>query len=173
MDYLQIGHTQKTHGVTGELKIMIEAAYTEDFLKNSRLFLDIKGTKVPYFVEEVRGSDDNIVKFEDVNTKNAALSLQSRGVFLRPEDLVADEDREMEMPEEEDMEYGYLVDYQIHDLTLGNIGAIEEILEMPQQEMAALHYKERYTLIPLHPGMIISIDNKNKVIKMDLPDGLV
>jgi 16S rRNA processing protein RimM len=173
MDYVQIGHTQKTHGVGGELKIMIEPAYTEDFLKNSRLFLEQKGAKIPYFIEEIRGSDDNIIKFEDVNTKEEAIALQSRGVFLRREDLIPDDEREMEIEEEDDLEYGFLVGFQIHDLNLGNIGAIEEVLEMPQQEMAALHYQGRYTLIPLHPDMILQIDEEKQVIRMDLPDGLV
>jgi 16S rRNA processing protein RimM len=159
--------------VGGELKIVIEEHYTEDFLKNERLFIEQKGDKIPYFVETVRGSDAHIIKFEDIDNREVALALQSRKVFLRPDDLIPDAERTLERPEETALQYAYLVGYALTDRTLGTIGHIEEVLEMPQQEMAALHYKSRYTLIPLHPALILAIHPEQKTIDMDLPEGLV
>jgi 16S rRNA processing protein RimM len=172
-NYIQIGYTQKTHGVAGELKIMIETPFTEDFLKNDRVFLEIKGGKIPYFVEAIRGSDGNIVKFEDIDNREKALSLQSKPVFLREEDLIPDADRELDIPEEETLEFEYLTGFQLHDATLGLVGTIEEVLEMPQQEMAALHYHGQYVLIPLHTALILDINKNGKTIQMDLPEGLL
>jgi 16S rRNA processing protein RimM len=44
---------------------------------------------------------------------------------------------------------------------------------MPQQEMAFLDYRGREVLIPLNEQLIISIDETQKHILMDLPEGLL
>ncbi|HMX40810.1 MAG TPA: ribosome maturation factor RimM [Saprospiraceae bacterium] len=171
--YVTIGHTKKTHGIAGELKAHIEERYLEDFLKNERIFLDVKGTKVPYFIRNVRGGKDYIIHLEDVDTREAAYALQSREMLLRESDLIPDTEREIEIDGEETLQYAHLVGYQIKDQRLGLVGSIEEVLEMPQQEMAFLTYKGREVLIPLHPHLIISIDDEAQTVQMDLPDGLL
>ncbi|MEQ1744166.1 MAG: hypothetical protein ABMA02_01985 [Saprospiraceae bacterium] len=82
MNYVQIGFTRKTHGVAGEIKIVIEEPFEDLFLDADRVFLEIKGAKVPYLIKNVRGGGDLIVLFEDVANREEALTLQARGVFL-------------------------------------------------------------------------------------------
>lgn len=172
--YVSIGYTQKTHGVAGELKLTVEPRYLEDFLKNERLFVDVKGVKVPYFIENMRGKDQPfIVKFEDVDTKEAAFGLQSREIFLRQGDLLAEHERELEVEEEPVSPHAQLSGYLLVDEHLGEIGIIEEIFEMPHQEMAAVRYREREVLVPLHPSFLRRIDEGEKKVFMDLPEGLI
>ena len=71
------------------------------------------------------------------------------------------------------MRYKKYVNFEIHDKILGKIGIIEEIIEYPQQEMAAIKFQEKEVLIPLNEQLILTIDAENKVIEMDLPDGLL
>lgn len=174
-DYINIGYTQKTHGVHGEMKIVVEDPYLEDVLKNKRLFLDVKGVKVPYFIENLRGGDGGplIIKLEDVSTREEAHGLQSRQVYLRPQDLIPDHLREIPVDEEEESAYANLAGYQIIDKASGPLGVIEEIIEMPQQEMAAVQYQGREVLIPLNEHFIQSIDADKKVVYMALPEGLM
>lgn len=171
--YVIIGHTKKTHGVMGELKAHIEARYVEDFLKNERIFLDVKGTKVPYFIRNVRGAQEFIIHLEDVDNRDAAYGLQSREILLRQTDLIPEEERELEVEEEEEMLYARLVGYEITDRTLGVVGSIDEVLEMPQQEMAYLKYQGREVLIPLNEQLLIEVDDRAKTVLMDLPEGLL
>lgn len=170
--YINIGYTKKLHGLQGELKLFIEERYLEDFLKNERIFLDVKGAKVPYFVADVRGKGELILKLEDVDTRDAAFALQSREVFLREQDLVPEHERELEI-ENETLEYERLTGFLLLDKTAGEVGRIEEVLDMPQQEMAFLKYKGREVLIPLNEQFITSIDEKGKRVFMDLPEGLL
>jgi 16S rRNA processing protein RimM len=170
--YVTIGHTKKAHGISGEIKMHIEERHAEDFLKNERIFIDVKGTKVPYFVTNVRGTNEFIVQLEDVNTRDAAQMLQSREICLREKDLIPEDEREMDM-EEEGLEYARLAGYVLSDQTLGDIGPIEEVLEMPQQEMAFLKYRNQEVLVPLNPQLIVRIDDKAKKVLMDLPEGLL
>ncbi len=170
--YINIGYTRKAHGLEGELKCSIEERYEEDFLSNERIFIDIKGSKVPYFIANVRGKGEMILQLEEVTNRDQAIPLQSKGIFLREQDLIPDEERELEM-EEETLRYGQLTGYLLRDRTLGDIAVINEVLDMPQQEMAFLLYQNREILIPLNEHLIVSIDDAKKTVLMDLPEGLV
>lgn len=168
MEYKQIGYTQKTHGVAGEIKVFIEEPYDDLFLDQDRIFLDIKGTKQPFFIESIRGKAEFIVKFEDINQREAAQLLQSKGLFLLAHEVPA-----ALAAEAPTLEYAGLTDFRLVDEALGDIGRIEEILEMPQQEMAVLHYKGREVLVPLNPQFIQSVDKTGKIVRVALPEGLL
>jgi len=61
----------------------------------------------------------------------------------------------------------------VQDKTHGVLGEIKEIIEYPQQEMAAIIIKEKEVLIPLNEQLILEIDEEKKLISMDLPEGLL
>lgn len=168
MEFTQIGFTKKTHGVAGEIKIAIEEVYEDLFLEADRVFLEIKGAKMPFFIENIRGGGELIVHFEDVKNKEEAWLLQSKGVFLPTAEIPAS----LEAPDD-GLEYGDLGGYTMIDKEVGEVGVIEEILDMPQQEMALIRYKKREVLIPLNEELILDIDEKKKQVMVDLPEGLL
>ncbi|MCB0528250.1 MAG: 16S rRNA processing protein RimM [Saprospiraceae bacterium] len=170
--YVVIGHTKKTHGLRGELKLVVESRYLEDFLKNERIFLDVRGSKIPYFVANVRGKGEMILQLEEVDSLEVAQGLQSREVLLRRQDLLAGHERELPI-DTETLVYERITGYQVVDKTAGEIGVIEEVLDMPQQEMATLKYKGREVFIPLNERLILSIDDTARKVYCDLPDGLL
>ncbi|HLP96774.1 MAG TPA: ribosome maturation factor RimM [Saprospiraceae bacterium] len=172
-NYVTIGRTRKAHGLTGELKVSIEERFLEDFLKCERIFIDVKGAKIPYFIENVRGGGDIILHLEEVSDRDAAIALQSRDILLREQDILPDHLREFEPEEEDVLAYGFVEGYTLVDQSLGRIGIIKEVLEMPQQEMAFLDYKNAEVLIPLNEQLIISINEEKREILMDLPEGLL
>ncbi|MBC7775307.1 MAG: 16S rRNA processing protein RimM [Phycisphaerae bacterium] len=171
--YVTIGRTRKAHSLTGELKVFIEERYLEDFMKNERIFLEIKGVKIPYFIANVRGAGEMIVKLEEVDNRDTATLLQSRDVLLRQQDILPDHAREYEVEDDDALEYDHLTGFMLVDETMGEIGLIDEVLEMPQQEMAFLKYKGREVLIPLNEHFIRSIDEQNRRVLVDLPEGLL
>jgi 16S rRNA processing protein RimM len=171
--YVNIGHTRKAHGLIGEIKCSIEDQYLEDFMKTERIFIGVRQTKIPYFIANVRGKGEMIVQLEEVSNRDAAQALQSKEIFLREQDIIPDAQREFDIPEEEVLTYSYLAGFVIHDQHMGDIGTIDEVLEMPQQEMAFLKFKGKDVLIPLNDQLIVSINETTKVVLMDLPDGLL
>lgn len=170
--FVNIGHTKRAHGLTGEIKVSIEDQYLEDFLKNERIFIAVKSSKIPYFIANIRGKGELIVQLEDVVGRDAAQVLQSREIFLREQDILHAEERELEVLDDS-LEYEGLVGFTILDITLGEIGAIDEVLDMPQQEMAFLRYKGRDVLVPLNGQMIVEVDENKRIVHMDLPEGLL
>jgi 16S rRNA processing protein RimM len=168
MEYTQIGTTKKTHGVHGELKVAIDEPYEDSFLEAERVFLELRGSMQPFFIENIRGGGDLIVQFEDVPTKEDARLLQIRGIFLPAEELADVPDYE-----EVGLEYARIVGYQVLDEQAGALGAVVEVLEMPQQELAQVLYQGREILIPLNDQFVQSVDDAGKRVLVDLPEGLL
>ncbi len=167
--FISIGFTRKTHGVKGELKCSVGEDFEEIVTKKGRVFLDQRGRKLPYFVESIRGAGEPIIKFEDVNNREDALLLQAREMFLLEADLPLD----FIVEDEEELVFGYLKGYGLVDKTLGPVGVIDEVMEMPQQEMAVVRYKGREVLIPLNERLITKIDEAERKVWLDLPEGLL
>ncbi len=170
-EFIEIGKTGKPHGLGGEVKVFIEEAFEEDFLRTEVIFLLLGGKKpVPYFIDNVRG-DTFILKLEDVNDRNDADAISKKSVFLRSADMLKEEERTFEPVES--LEFEYCLGFTIVDETAGVLGEIERIEEMPQQEMAIISKEDKEILIPLNEVFIISINEDEKRIQMDLPEGLL
>lgn len=169
MNFVQIGYTQKTHGVEGELRIHVEEEYIEDFLNAGALFIEVGGQKVPYFIEYIRGAGDDICKLEEIATREEAQKVASKPIFLREEDLIPENDRPNTPYAPE---YEFLEGFDAADEALGALGAIIRVDEYPHQEMAVVQYNGREVLIPLHKSFILSIDKENKKVVFQLPEGL-
>lgn len=164
-----IGSTKRPHGLKGELKLYVEEKYVEDLMNAEILMIDIKGRPTPFFIEDIRFGNNIIAKFEDVNTPEAAMSIANKEISLRESDLIPDDEREIEI---ETMPYEHCIGYTI--VNEGEtIGVIDNIVEYPQQEMAILNYKNKEILVPLNQHFIKKVDDKNKVIEMVLPEGLL
>ena len=59
------------------------------------------------------------------------------------------------------------------DKELGEIGVIEEVLELPQQEMAVVKKEGKEVMIPLNDTFVKGIDRTKKRIDVELPEGLL
>ncbi len=172
MELIQIGRTIKPHGIAGEIKMLIEERFEEDFEHAATIFIEIKGKRVPYFLESIRYGMDALVKFEDINDRNAATAISAKPVFIRTEDIIPDDEREYEIPESA-LSYKKYEGYTLIDTEENVIGVIEEIIDLPQQEVAAVTYQNREVLVPMTRHFIKFFDSEKKTIMVDLPEGLL
>jgi 16S rRNA processing protein RimM len=165
-DFTAIGHTEKPHGINGELKLNVQEAYYSVLPDIDILFLNIKGKPTPYFIEDLRGGTKLILKLEEIDSREAALAISSQEVLVRTSDLPTIEDLS-------NVQFSRLLGFVVHDKHEGEIGSIKEIVTLPFQEMAAIDYQEREILLPLHKNMIVKIDKAQNTILMDLPEGIL
>ena len=166
--YVEIGYTRKTHGVIGELKFFVEDPYWEVFDQVGRVFLEIRSAKVPFFVQSIRGAHEDILHFEDVPNREAAIPLQSKTMYMLESDLPKDLDTRELSPE-----YVRLEGYSMTDVQLGTIGIVKSVIEMPAHEVALVDYQGKEIMIPLNEHFIKKIDDKKSEIKVDLPEGML
>lgn len=164
-EYIQIGYTQKAHGVRGEIKLSVEQDYLEDLEYLDVLFISMNGNPIPYFLESLRFGNAIIAKFEDINDRNAANLIASKALMAKAVDL--------EGEVTETLEYAHFKGFTLVDELLGEIGIIKEVVEYPQQEIATVVYKGNEILIPLNDDFISSFDEAKKIVMVSLPEGLV
>ncbi len=165
---ISVGYTKKSHGLKGELKVQIEEVFVEDFLQTETIFLDIKGKKVPFFIEMVREGNEILVKLEDVDSRESADTLSGKELFMREIDIDLSEDEE-----ETETDFTEYIGFTIQDSESGTIGEIEDIIEFPQHSVAVLTYQNREVLIPMNHAFIRDIQTEQKILIMELPQGLL
>lgn len=168
-DFIAIGKTQKPHGLKGELKLHVEEMFIEDLFEAEAVFIEIKGNKMPYFIEELQEGNSIILKLEDVNDRTAAEFVAHKEVFMRRSDISLT-DREILSG---GMVYKFTEGFLLVEVDAGRIGIVEEVISLPQQEMALVRYKNKLIYIPMQALFIMEIDESEKKILMDLPLGIL
>ena len=167
-EYIAIGHTKKTRGVRGELKVHVKDTFLEAFIEAEVIFLELQGGPVPFFVERIREVGGWLLKLDEVDTPEEAAGLTDKPIYLPKEKLIRDE---MSVGLGDD--WSLLEGFSITDESAGMVGKIEEILELPQQMMAVVQYQAREILIPLTEELITGVDVEARELHMSLPEGLL
>lgn len=162
MELIKIGKALKTHGYKGHLKVFIDEFYMQDFEDIKVVFIN----NLPYFItsKDINSDSQAIILLEDIDNKEKAHPLQGKEIFAKDDDLseILDGD-----------EYDHLVGYEITDKTIGNIGKIESIVEMPFQFLAKIIRHKKEILIPMNDDFILNINEQKKIVEMNLPDGFL
>jgi len=168
-DLVKIGHTKKTYGYQGALKVFVEDHFLDDFLEAEVVFLEIVGQKIPHFVKQIENEHQLLLSFEDSDTKEAAKRLTNKPLFMRRGDL----SDELEAPLNELLILQQFIGFTIVDQKAGEVGVVEDIIEMPQQYFAVVQYKGNEALIPINDQFLIGADPEKQILDMDLPEGLL
>lgn len=146
---------------------MVESQYKNYLVTGAYVFFDVDGSKVPFQIMDVEEGSHFVISLEDVVNKNDSDYLSGLDLWI-PIEVV--KPRHLRSPKNIP---GKWHEYQIHDQHTDTIFKIERVEEYPQQMMAVIQLKEKEVLIPLSDQLISSIDKENKMIHMDLPDGLL
>lgn len=161
-----IGYITKTKGLKGEVQLFFEFDAYEaiDF---DVVFADMNGKLVPFFVTvaKLQSNSTGYFYFEDVDHIDKAQPLVKKKIYLPL----------TQMPERSEDEFLYtdLKGFIAIDASLGDLGEIIEVNEYPQQFVATVHYKNTDVLFPLNEDFIVEIDDEEKILKLNLPEGLL
>lgn len=162
-----IGKFTRTHGVQGEMAM----TFTDDVFDRTDcpyLICSMDGILVPFFIEEYRFKSDNValIKFERIDTNEAASIFTNKEVYF-PKSYAE---------EAEDGEYSwqYFIGFDTEDTTHGHLG---ELVDVDESTVNTLFVVERSDgeeiLIPAQETFIEDIDHERRLIKFNLPDGLL
>ena len=159
----KIGRLGKAHGVKGEVSFQFDDDIF-DRVDADYLVRDIDGILVPFFMEEYRFRSDTVclVKFKGVDTQQRAQELTGCDVFF-PRALAEEGD---EIPSLASL-VGYEIVNAFDDKTIGKIAAIDD------STVNILFELENGTLIPASDELITDIDAEQRMIRMNIPEGLL
>ena len=166
-DIVKIGRTQKPYGIKGEINILFQKAeYAE--MDTEFYFLEIDGIPVPFFIEEFTFATDvqARVKFEDISDEKRASLFANLDVFI-PREALED------LPATEEKDWDFFIGYSIVDQTGNNLGKIEDVDMQTINTLFIVNNGNDEYLIPATEDFITAIDEKNRIIEMNLPEGLI
>ncbi len=163
--HILLGRIAKVHGYEGAVTVKLEKTFIENIPELESVFLEIDGKPVPFFISdsEYPGSDILNLKFQGYESIEKVSEFASCKIFLTSGKI-----------EEKSIDLKGLSGYKVYKIDNRLVGTVIDVIENPGQLLMNVRIeKDKEILIPLHEDLIIRIDNKKKIIKMDLPQGLI
>lgn len=166
-----VGRVRKPHGYKGELKVTLEADHVNDFAESKFVFVGRDpNTALPYELLTLRGLDP-IVQLAGFESKEQCAVLAGQIIYLRDDDVTQREDPNEIAPDQED--YKRFIGFAVIDDDIGEVGQISDVTATPHQILAEVVHDERKHLVPLNQDLIRGIDFTQKIVFMELPEGLL
>lgn len=165
-EVFKIGIINKPHGVKGEVSF----TFTDDIFDRVEdcdyLVLLLDGILVPFFIEEYRFRSDNValVKFEGIDSTEKARTLTNVEVYY-PVKFMDDQ--------EEISSWNYFIGFRVEDIHHGCLGTVVDVDDATMNVLFVIESGDEEVLLPAHEEFILDIDRKKKILKVDIPDGLL
>lgn len=164
---VEIGTIKRVHGVVGEFQIVLTPnTQPNELNKLESVFILIDAIPVPFFIENIRGNNPDIVivKFDTINSANEAAEF----VGLR---VMANLKRKKESLE---VYLEDLVGFQLIDQMGSLIGAIDAYEEYSANAVFFVKYlKGNEVIIPASEDIILDVNLEARTITVQLPEGLL
>ncbi len=164
-NYIHVGKIAATHGLKGEVVLKHVLGKNTDFKSAEAVFIEIQNQQLPFFHEKsiAKNKDETIVKLEGVDTKEAALKLLQKKVWLTANDF-----EKLVSKKAPVNLIGFIVTENNKKL-----GEVKAVIEQPHQILLEVHIDNKEVLIPLHDETLKKIDRKKKEVQVILPEGLL
>jgi 16S rRNA processing protein RimM len=163
---VRAGKITKPYGLRGDVQIILESRAGNHIEPENPLFIDLNGQRVPFFVEEVElvSQDQAIVKFEFVDSLEAARELSGCPVYFDPRQAPNEPDSEEDLSD--------LVGYTVTDQELGPLGKITEYHPNPMNPLFIIRSENKELMVPAVRDFILTIDHGEQSIEFILPEGI-
>jgi 16S rRNA processing protein RimM len=166
-DCFNLGHIAKTKGFKGELSLFLDVDDPYNYQDLDRILIDLGGVLTPFFITSIRIKNNGYadLRLEGVETKEDAIRISSKQVYLPLSDLPP-------LPEDE---------YYLHELegmtvidqTQGELGNVSRVLDYSNNPLIEIAEGGKEILIPINDEFIQEVNKSKREIKVDLPDGLI
>lgn len=158
-----IGRYNKTHGVNGE----ISATFDCDALlvgELSTLISPMDGIFVPFFVENLRtkSGDTLLLTIDGIASEEQAKKLVNAKIYALTE----------EMPEQDEVYCDYFIGFTIV-VDGKEIGCIADVDDSTENALFVVESQGKTLYVPISEDFIVDIDEAEKTIEMELPEGLL
>ncbi len=169
-EIIEIGIYNKAHGVKGEISATIQCEI-DDFKKFSCLVSDIDGIFVPFFVENIRPktSETVLLTIDGFQSDVEVKTLVNKVIYVMKSEyaeLSADENCD-ELP------IDYFIGFSVVDSEGNEIGEIVDVDDSTDNVLFIIENGDDTYPIPAVDDFIVDIDEENKVLELELPEGIL
>jgi 16S rRNA processing protein RimM len=161
-----LGRITKISGYEGAVAVKLEKSFTENIPRLESVFLEIDGKPVPFFISEYEYSGADILKlrFEGYESIEKISEFTGCNVYLTS---APSESNDTDDP---DSFIGYSVKISNDNL----LGSVTDVIRNSGQWLLVITSPQnKEILIPLHEDFVVTLDDKNKILELDIPDGLI
>ncbi len=165
-----IGKFQKPHALKGELNVILDLdpEYIEEGFP---LIVEIDGIYVPFFPDSVRpkGSQSYLIHLKGIDTAEEARAMVNKTIYAMRKDITDFYDADPDEILFDDDLVGYKVfnnDEEVGTVKYVDDSTINVILEVEKADGTLVY-------IPLVDDFIKEVNEEDKILVMELPDGLL
>ncbi len=160
LEQVEIGYFSKTHGVKGQLLLKLSVDINEKEVH--AVFVDQHGSRAPLFVSSAAQTPQGLLlMLEDITSVEQARTLLNKKVYAESRIIIEEE------------ETADLEGYELQDKHFGSLGKVLSVVDNGAQDLLVLNFKDREVMLPLVDAFIESIDDDNKIVKYNAPEGLL
>jgi 16S rRNA processing protein RimM len=160
-----LGRIIKIQGYNGTLTVKLENDFTENIPEMESVFIEIDGKPVPFFISssDYSGGDSLKLRFEGYGTYEKVSGFSGCRLFLTSGDV-------KNIPSGDGKSISGFKVILKNKTVIGNI---DEIIHNPGQNLLkVISPEKKEILIPFHRDFILSLDEKKRIIIVELPEGL-
>ncbi|MGB3852775.1 MAG: ribosome maturation factor RimM [Tunicatimonas sp.] len=167
-DCYQLGYVIKTHGLHGELSVLLDVDFPDAYENLESVFVALAGSEalVPFFVEHIAVRQNKaLLKLEEVDTIEQAEELLKAQLYLPLNSL----------PPLEGNQYYYheIIGFTVTDQEKGELGTVQDVYESTGQDMIVMQYQAKEVFIPINDDIVPRVDKEKRVVHVALPEGLL
>ena len=166
-DCFHLGYVAKLHGFKGEVSLFLDVTDPADYSTLDALYIDINDQLTPFFVESIKLKNGNFaaVRFEGLTDENAAKKILRKDIYLPAQILP-----ELKGTNFYDHE---VVGFKVFDVNFGEVGILEQIIDLPVNPLIQVMRGEKEILIPFVEGLVTKVDREKKELHVAAPEGLI
>lgn len=162
-----LGVLTRPHGYKGDLVLFVDADDPARYARLRWVYVETPAGLLPHFIESQRTQGDRfVVHLEGVDDEAAALRWAGSNVWLPLEQLPPLGPDAFYLHEAPGLE--------VTDLEgTTRFGRVTRVLEHGPYPLLECDREGTEVLLPLPPGMKLTIDRESKVLRVDAPEGLL
>lgn len=166
-DCFYLGKIGRPRSFKGEVNFIFDNDHPEDYVDQKELLVLVGKKLIPYKVDRIsiKNNGQGIIKFKGFNSEADVNRIKNFEVYLSNEFL----------PELDEQDYYLhdLVDCLVVDEKLGELGRVREINDQTAQRLLMIGEEHDEIIVPLIDQFVININKADKLIKTNLPEGLI
>lgn len=163
-EFIYIGKIVNTHGIKGEIRILSDFKYKDRvFLSNRRIYIGEE--RIEEIIDTYRRHKIfDMITLKGYNNINQVLKYMKKPVYIKKNDLSLSDKEYLDSD---------LIDLNVvfNNREVGRVLAIKKVSDTNKVIEAIINDKR--ILIPYHNDFIKSVDLVNKIIELELIEGMI
>lgn len=167
MQMIQVASIKSVHGVRGDLVIAHQITKKNALQVGDVLLIELlPGSRIPFFIDQIRDTAEGewLVHFEEIQSREEARDLLNKDCYII---------NSINLPLAKTHNWKDVLGYLVMDQDEKPIGPIEDILSHGTVFLAEIAYGQKKVTIPLHENLVLNKDEGQKILKMEIPAGLL